>query len=230
MVLGAYAFRAYEQDNLESLNEQLIRLLIPSLFASFLVSIFIPSEEHSTMKNNFFTGLMCNYFVLPVVNTVFYYFIKTKIVKPKEYLVIGRKEEIEHILSEITEKSRGKYLFVDFVNPSPTTVKQKIRKYDNILVANFELYKRAEYLIEPYKSSKKIEYLSDLSERVLKRIPLEVIDKFREYYELQFESVKESPAKRIVDVFGAVLGLVLFSPVILISAIIIFIEDGRPVI
>lgn len=205
-------------------------MLISAFFTTLFVILINSIDTISLPTHKIFTGTLLTYFALPFTNVLCYNINVNRFQKPKKYLVIGRKEEIGHILDEITEKSKGKYIFSDYVNPSPATVQQKIAKYDNILVANFELYKHAQYLIEPYKSLKKIEYLSDLSEKVLKRIPLEVIDKFREYYELEFEKAKESPAKRIIDVLGGIIGLVIFSPSILISSIIILIEDGPPVV
>lgn len=230
LILTAYAFRTYEPESLESINEQFIRLLISTLFSTIIVAIVNSADNVFVQAYKLFPGVVLTYFTLPFINVLCYNITVSKLIKPKKYLVIGRKEEIGHILDEITEKSKGKYIFSDFVNPSPATVQQKITKYDNILVANFELYKHAQYLIEPYKSLKKIEYLSDLSEKVLKRIPLEVIDKFREYYELEFEKAKESPAKRILDIIGGIIGLIIFSPFILISSIIILLEDGTPVV
>jgi lipopolysaccharide/colanic/teichoic acid biosynthesis glycosyltransferase len=65
---------------------------------------------------------------------------------------------------------------------------------------------------------------------VLKRIPLEVMQKFEEYYKVYFDNIKESPAKRVMDIFFSLLGLIVYSPVILISAVWILIEDGPPVL
>ncbi|HCF38744.1 MAG TPA: polyprenyl glycosylphosphotransferase, partial [Thermosipho africanus] len=64
----------------------------------------------------------------------------------------------------------------------------------------------------------------------LKRIPIAVAQKFKEYYELEFSKAKESSAKRVLDIFGGILGLIFFSPFMLITAIAILIEDGRPVV
>jgi len=230
LVLGAYAFRTYEYESLESLNEQFVRMLVSTFFTALFVLLINSFDSVPLPNHKIIAGIILVYFALPFVNFLCYNLFVNMLQRPKEYLVIGRREEIGHILDEITQKSKGRYIFAEYINPSPVSVKEKIKEYDNILVANFELYRRARYLIEPYKNQKKIEYLSDLSEQVLKRIPLEVIDKFREYYTLEFEKAKDSPAKRILDILCGIVGIILFSPLIAIFSLMILIEDGPPVV
>ncbi|ODN29832.1 polyprenyl glycosylphosphotransferase [Fervidobacterium thailandense] len=230
-VITAYAFRTFEFDALESLNEQLVRILVSSFFSGMFILLPELTDTPNFSGKQILKGLLYTYFATPFLNYVLYNFLFLRLSKPRHYLVIGRKEEeVGRILDEITEKSRGKIVFEEFLNPSPAVLKVKLDNFNDILVADFELYKRVKHILEPYKSSKKIEYLSDLSEKILRRIPLEVVDRFREYYEIEFENAKESPTKRILDMFGAILGLVFFAPIILIAAVAILIEDGPPVV
>lgn len=168
-----------------------------------------------------------------------YYKLFEKYEKPKRYLVIGRKEEIGDILEEIQEKSLNKVIFVDYLNPSPVVLEKYVEegletknKYDAILVADPSLKKKVEDKIEEYeKKGIKVEYLPNLAEKYLKRIPLKVIEKFKEYYKIIFDNTfEESPAKRIIDIVGSIIGLIVFSPFMLFSAAFIFIEDGKPVV
>ncbi|MDM7320520.1 MAG: sugar transferase, partial [Fervidobacterium sp.] len=133
-------------------------------------------------------------------------------------------------LKEIEEKSKGKYQFVEYINPSPVTFKEKIAQYDNVLITDPQLEKEIGNELEQIRQTHKIEYLPNLAEMVLKRIPLEVMQKFEEYYKVYFDNIEESPAKRVMDIFFSLIGLVVYSPVILISAIWIFLEDGKPIL
>lgn len=98
---------------------------------------------------------------------------------------------------------------------------------DGILIADYELYNSAKNTI---KQTRQLVYLPQIVEKTLKRIPLEVIEKFKNYYETEFSQAKESPAKRVLDIFCGITGLIIFLPVMLVAAIWILIEDGRPVI
>jgi lipopolysaccharide/colanic/teichoic acid biosynthesis glycosyltransferase len=228
-LLFAFALRSYDDDNLESFNESVVRFYI-SAFLSFLFVISVVSIfDFNVSKYNILYLNLLLPIALSVVNTILFK-ISLKTTKPKKYLVIGRQEELKPILDEITQKSKGRYVFADFINPSPVTFRQKVIHYDNVLIGDYELYERIKDEIEDDIKLKNVEYLSELSERVLKRIPIAVAQKFKEYYELEFSKVKESPAKRVLDIFGGIFGLILFSPFMLITAIMILIEDGRPVV
>ena len=225
----AFALRTYDDNNLESFNESVVRLYI-SAFSAFLFVIFVISIfDFNVSKYNIFYLNLLLPIILSAVNPILFK-ISLKTTKPKKYLVIGRQEELKPILDEITQKSKGRYVFADFINPSPVTFRQKVIHYDNVLIGDYELYERIKDEIEDEIKLKNVEYLSELSEKVLKRIPIVVAQKFKEYYELEFSKVKESPAKRVLDIFGGIFGLISFSPFMLITAIAILIEDGRPVV
>lgn len=228
-LLFAFALRTYDDDNLESFNESVVRFYI-SAFSAFLFVIFVISIfDFNVSKYNIFYLNLLLPIILSAVNPILFK-ISLKTTKPKKYLVVGKQEELKPILDEITQKSKGRYVFADFINPSPVTFRQKVIHYDNVLIGDYELYERIKDEIEDDIKLKNVEYLSELSEKVLKRIPIVVAQKFKEYYELEFSKAKESPAKRALDILGGTLGLILFSPFMLITAIAILIEDGRPVV
>ncbi|WP_041082029.1 sugar transferase [Thermotoga profunda] len=221
-----FAFRVYETEHLESINEQIVRTFIALIFSNAVKYIFYPVFKKSLTFDYIYIHIFLGTISVVLANWLFNSVFKTRI-KPKKYIVIGREKEIGHILDEITRKTRGEYQFVQYINPSPTTLKEKIKTYDHVLVANYELYKHVDYLLE--NSTAKIEYLSELAERVLRRIPLEVIENFKEYYELEFQKAKESPMKRIIDILGGIVGLIISLPIMLFFGIWILIEDGWPV-
>ncbi len=228
-LLFAFSLRAYDNDYLESFNNSVVRLYI-SAFLSFLFVISTVAIFHLNVSkyNILFLSLILP-ITLSFVNTILFK-ISLKIVKPKKYLVIGKQKELKPILEEITKKSKGRYIFADFINPSPVAFRKKVIHYDNVLIGDYKLYERIKEEIQDDIKLKNVEYLSELSERVLKRIPIVVAEKFKEYYELEFSNAKESPAKRVLDILGGIFGLILFSPFMLIVAIAILIEDGRPVV
>lgn len=238
LFLGLYAFRNYDIETMNSLNESVIRTFAGFLFGSiillFLYPIFLENYiDRFTFINNFIFSII----VFPILHKIEYKFYE-KNIPPKRYLVIGRRDEIGDILEEIQEKSLNKVRFVDYLNPSPVVLEKYVEdglktknKYDAILIANPVLKKKVEDKIEEYeRKGIRVEYLPNLAEKYLKRIPLKVIEKFEEYYKISFRNVSESPAKRLLDIFGSIIGLIVFSPFMLIAAIAILIEDGRPVV
>ncbi|WP_352039404.1 exopolysaccharide biosynthesis polyprenyl glycosylphosphotransferase [Thermosipho sp. 1244] len=227
--LGIYAFRVYDYDYLKDYNEQLIRVFAGIVIGFIGILIFYPLMDKILNRWFFIYNLIILLLTIPILHKI-EYLILIKNTSQKRYLVIGRKDELKDILNEIERKSQGKVKFTEFLNPSPAVLKSKIAQYDAVLVADQELEKYVKNQLNELKEKYEIEYLPNLVEKILKRIPIEVAIKFKDYYEIAFQNTKESPAKRILDIFGSILGLILFSPFMLITAIAILIEDGRPVI
>jgi lipopolysaccharide/colanic/teichoic acid biosynthesis glycosyltransferase len=176
----------------------------------------------------------------------------------KQYLVIGRKEEIGDVLKEIEEKSLHKIKFVEYINPSPTrlinlietryqkqTITQTLKsiffikepiksinkEINSVVVTDPQLEKLVKDEVENFKRNNiPIEYLPELAEKYLKRIPIKVIQKFEEYYTLEFGKKENDPSKRISDIIISTLLIILFSPFMLIIAVWTLIEDGTPVV
>lgn len=167
------------------------------------------------------------------------YKIYEKTMPVKNYLVIGRKEEIGHIMQEISEKTLNKIQFTQYINPNPTTLEEIIKQngqttsriIHGIVITDPELEKTVKPQLQHYKKEgMDIEYLPNMTEKYLNRIPIEVAQKFKEYYEVIFNNVTEHPSKRFLDIIISSIALVILSPVILILSIIILIEDGKPVV
>jgi exopolysaccharide biosynthesis polyprenyl glycosylphosphotransferase len=227
LVISLFAFRVYE--NIEVKNDHFLRIIVAYFFGIAIILIFnLPFNFHIS-KFFFIFSFLVAITLLPFIHFMLYKFalVKTPV---KKYLVIGRKEEFYDILKEIEEKSKGKIKFVDFINPSPALLKEKVKAADRVLVCDMELEEYVKDDLEILSNTYKVEYLPNLVENILKRIPIKVIEKFEEYYKISFRNVSESPAKRLLDIFGAIVGLMIFSPFMLITAIAILIEDGRPVV
>ncbi|ANQ53656.1 exopolysaccharide biosynthesis polyprenyl glycosylphosphotransferase [Thermosipho sp. 1070] len=227
--MGIYAFRVYDYDYLKDYNEQLIRVFAGIVIGFIGILIFYPLMDKILNRWFFIYNLIILLLTIPILHKI-EYLILIKNTSRKRYLVIGRKDELKDILQEIEKKTQGKVIFSEFLNPSPAVLKSKIAQYDAVLVADQELEKYVKNQLNELKEKYEIEYLPNLVEKILKRIPIEVAIKFKDYYEIAFQNTKESPAKRILDIFGSILGLIIFSPFMLITAIAILIEDGRPVI
>jgi len=238
--LGLYSFRVYDKDTMKSYTESLIRTLLGTIIGFVGVLIVYFFLDGFFNKHFFSINLLFTISLLPILHKVEYNTYE-KYLPLRNYIVIGRKDEIGHIMDEISEKSMNKMRFVQYINPSPVTLeklvfqgksaKEHTAKIHGIIVADPKLEKEVKPQIERYKTEGvEIQYLPTIAEKYLKRIPIEVIDKFREYYEVAFNNIAESVTKRILDIFVSSTLLVLYSPILLVVSICIFIEDGKPII
>jgi len=224
---------------MKSYTESLIKTTVGTLI-SFIVILIIYFFLSKYFNRYFFlSNLLFTILILPILHKIEYN-IYEKSMPVKNYLVIGKKEEIGHIMQEISEKTLNKIRFTQYINPNPITLDEIIKQNDQqtksqiihgIVITDPELEKHVKPQIQHYKEEgMEIEYLPNMAEKYLKRIPIEVAQKFKEYYEVIFNNIQSSPAQQILDKFFGSLLLILFSPFMLIISISILIEDGRPII
>lgn len=226
VLCGLYAFRIYEC--LDDIRESVVRSVVGTVFASLFFVLICAIFDIP------FWGweLVISVFALPVSVSLLNYVFSKHFLKRGpviKYLVVGKENEIYHVLKEIEEKSRGRYRFVEYINPEPAVFKEKVAQYDRVLITDPKLEKEIRAELDQINETHSVEYLPNLSERVLKRIPIEVLVKFGDYYKVCFDNIRESPAKRVMDIVFSIIGLIAYSPFIVSSALWILIEDGRPV-
>jgi len=155
---------------------------------------------------------------------------------PRRYLVIGKEEELSPILEEVKKASMNKIEIYTYMNPSPATLTaaieiEAIKPYDAILIGDPQLARGVEDIINQAEGNGiQIEYLPLLVESSLHRIPIVLVDAFRDYYDVAFSNIHMSYRKRAFDLIMSTFLLVLASPLILFLAIAIPIESGLPII
>jgi len=202
-ILFLYTFRAYDLENLESYTEQLIRTLLSTATSFVPILIFNALIDDHVPKHAFLLNLMIDTLVLPILNVSFYRLTRQD--KPITYL---------------------RHIFAEYVNPTLDLLSEKSTHYDVVLIAD----QRFSTVVKK-SSLKKIEYLPTLVEKVLQRIPVEIFERYRDFYELAFQTFKRhSLAKRIIDVVVSIIALAVTSPIMLIIALCTLFEDGRPII
>jgi len=150
--------------------------------------------------------------------------------------VIGREEELSPILEEVRKASMNKIQIYSYLNPSPATLAAAIeietaRPYDAILIGDPQLARGVESLISRAEARNiAVEYLPLIVESVLKRIPMKLVDIFRDYYIIAFSNIHQSYRKRVIDILISTFAITVLSPVFLILYLLIVIEDGRPAV
>ena len=234
MLIGLYSFRVFDLKMIKSFNEIIVRSALGGgLFAIFLVVLYIAFKSYIDKVN-----VMYFYFLQTIAITLIQVlFIKyyVKRLKPKLTFVIGNKSDFMNILNEIKSVSYEKYVFKAFYeNKNDINLSEFLesnKEINTILICDATLEKKLKAQIIYLKRKNIIvEYLPDICEKILKRIPVEVIDKFVEYYQIEFFKIIESPDKRMLDIFISLIFLIIFSPVFVLISILIVFEDRLPLI
>jgi len=234
ILIGIYAFRGFEYDKSTNMNSCFVAFLTGTtagILASFIpILLFFTTRLPQTL---FITTIIS----AAVINPLIFCISMKAVIKSlpvKKFLVIGKQAEIEPIFKEIEERAMGKIKAYRYMNPSAIALEREITyqpAFDQILIADPMLEKTVEPQLQNAKRQGiEIDYLPNLVEEYLQRIPVHIAEKFKEYYEIAFDNIQESPAKRVLDVFISVFALTVLSPIMLLVALWILIEDGRPVI
>ncbi len=238
--LGIYSFRIYDTETMKSYTESLIKTIVGTLISFILILILYFFLNKYFNRYFFLYNLLFTIITLPILHKIEYN-IYEKHMPVKNYLVIGKKEEIGHIMQEISDKTLNKIQFTQYINPEPTTLEEIINQnalqtktptLHGIVITDPELEKTVKPQIEHYKKEGlEVQYLPNMAEKYLNRIPIEVAQKFKEYYQVIFNNVQaSSPSQKIFDKFFGSIFLIIASPFLLIISIATLIEDGRPVI
>lgn len=235
IMLGIYAFRGFDNSTTYSLNSCIVSYIsgtiLGILFALIPIILFTPRLPRLTFGVTALVAAL----VFPLLSCMMMRY-SIKHLPPRRYLVIGKEEELAPILEEVEKASMGKFEIYSYMNPTAASLTQAItfeetKPFDAILIGDPKLARDVDFTVnQAEQNGFALEYLPLLVESTLKRIPLEIIDIFRDYYDVAFTDIHVSQRKRVFDLMVSAIGLILSSPVILFLAIAIPIESGWPLI
>lgn len=157
-----------------------------------------------------------------------------KLLPPVRCLVLGRKTGLQPLLEQVCRASLRKLAVVEYMNPSLARLAQVLQepgRFDSILIADSSMATGVATVLEDAKNrGVTVEYLPDLVERSLRKIPMEVMKAFPERYDAAFAQKRNEPGFRILDLMLALVLLVILLPVTLLAAVLILVVDGRPIL
>lgn len=227
LLLLYYSFRVYELSNLLKVKEQLLRTftatLLNALFFGLLDLFSLFDLSLKLILTTVLLSLLAS-FANVIISNLLKRFFKTK-----RYVLIGKEDEYSHLVKSL---SNGEYIPVEiagYVNPSLSKLDSLLQSCNGVLIGNLEFANRIEKFLQNY-DEKEIFYLPQFIETHLKRIPLDLVERYQQYYILEFSKPKDKIATRILDLIVGSFLLIVTLPLWGIIAMAILIEDGRPVI
>lgn len=231
--LALFSFRTFDREHLVDFNQLLVRSFVAIALSNIINYVILRLIYLSFFQGSGrvrLTALAVHTIICgPAVALTGYFLfsvLKRKI-RPYHYAVIGRREEIKELLKEIEEKS-DEYRFVQFIE-NREQLKELSDEIDGVVVSDYSLYESFQPELARLNLNNII-FLPHIAETVLKRVPLTLLEKFKGYYETSLNGITENAYKRILDVILASLALIITSPIVLIVAVLILLEDGRPII
>lgn len=234
ILIFAYAFRGYDLDQMRNINSLIVSYLLAAVFSGLVisvVSIFIIDFEGFYNKVEIAISLIVSILVFPILVRSYYSVIKSAIT-PNSCYILGSEERFGALLEEIESSSHGLMVVKEWITDLSSLPPMTSQQSNNLLlIADWSLFKEYENEIQKlqYRGTH-IKFLTTACERWLKRIPLNLLDEFSDYYEMVFSSVEETIEKRLLDIFISAIGLIVLSPLIILMSCLVFLLSGYPII
>jgi len=233
-LLGVYAFHGYEYAKPPEINRIIVSTAAGIILAALVtIPLMILFKPH--LSKTAFTVLVAATFGVGVVSRIVGAYCFKKWVPPRDVIVVGDENKWKPVIDEINIAMRGKMRVSSWVNPTPEHL-MDISKYGghtSVIVAEPGYYSS-----EPIKKALgkladqgcEIEVLPKIVEETLGRIPLEVAQAFKNYYELAFQMVSSDPRQRTADIILSLFGIIIGIPIAIVVALAIFLDSGRPIL
>lgn len=234
LVSFIFIFHGFELNTLKSKNAVLISTILGS-FLGVLVGMFftilIFGAKRDVYRNEYIATTIAASLVIPFLSLLYYRIILNKI-PPLHCIVIGDEATYGSLLAEVEESAQGKILIEQWAS----SVEQAHELFNHvghevIIIANLQLYR--ELTLDVYELEKKGAqkfYITEVVEDWLYRIPITIVQEYKDYYEIFFNQTPITQEKRLMDiVFGLVMGIIAI-PFILLFGILVVLNSGFPVI
>ncbi len=233
IILGIYAFRGFETRTALSLNSSFIATAVGGLSGAVIALIpILFFIERRIGRLAYIWTLILVVFAFPLITFVVMR-LAVRRTPPQRFLVVGKSESISHIMEDIVKKSLNKIEIVGYVSDErgiSDVLNNGGAAFDALLVVDQELMRPVRHEAEKaHTKGVTIQFLPELVEENLSRIPIEAIQRFSDYYSVLFSHSRYSQLLRLLDVLLASLASIVLSPAIVFSIIYILTRDGRPV-
>jgi len=234
LTLGIYAFRGFDMVRRRHLYHAIISIFVGALAGCLVViPVFIIFYGNKISKLDMSILFGATFLGQSLFRAAASSIIFSKN-GGKQIFVIGNREKWEPLVTEMANNLGGELDIKDYINPtvSPPLEETSLAAC-SVLVGDPDVYtepKVKEWADRLLSNGCFLEYMPQMAEDSLGRIPLDVAHAFRNYYNMVFQMTFPYPGQRVLDLLVAVPGLILgaIMSIVIIPAIIL--DSGLPVL
>ena len=215
-------------------------ILITAFIADIITYVYLQIMNTNPAQNNEFILLGEDFALLVLVMIlqlgIIYFLVSighyfyAKINPPKRCCLITSSQELaEHVAKKIASH-RQKFTLCDVIHYECPDVKDTIRKHDIVFLAGIPDTEEGKFQNFCYRRNKTIYLLAELEDVIISTAEQSILEDtpFLCIHRVE-PTLMQWLFKRIIDIVISLLGLLLFSPVMLIAAISIFLSDRGPI-
>jgi len=234
IIMCLYAFRGYDLARSKSLSVNLISRFQGLVTAAFICSFIFFFAQKGIPRSRILLYSAIVFLMLTLSRSLFFFLIKNSPIQ--EAIIVGSREKWDDLGKEISDSVLNKVIPVCYCLPDIGAIEECTSRYpgarlliviDPLFLSKANIRRRINHLRD---KNIRVEYLPNVVERYLERIPLSSAKEFSGYYEIALNTVSTKYMKRAFDIAFSVIGLIIGIPFMIVIALWILIEDGRPVI
>ncbi len=234
LVSFVFAFHGFELNTLKSKNATIISSALGSFFGvllgMFLVILFFGAQR-DIYRHEFIATTTAAIIGIPVLS-YFYYRLVFKHIPTTVCIGLGDPAVYGHLMDEVTTLSHRKEIVKSWVTTKDEAIDAfKTIGTQSILIADLSLYRQ---LFDEIRELEKQEvqkfFITDAVEYWLNRIPLQLMEEYRDHYELLLNQTPISQEKRIMDLALGTIMMLLSLPFIVLFGLLIVLTSGFPII
>lgn len=158
-------------------------------------------------------------------------YLYLKSFKPKKLLIIYAHHNATNLITKMVERpDQFDICEAVNINEGTKTIREKIAKYDGVIICDIQGSQRNDLLKYCYSEGKRIYVTPQISDVLIRHMqPIHLFDTPLFIYRNQDLTLEQRFFKRIFDVLFSFLSIIIFSPLMIVVAILIKAHDGGPV-
>lgn len=231
-----------------SMSKGILKTTISSLLLSVLINValFTLCTSFREVVRESKEDIYFPYIMLGLIDGIIYTLIlliariSLKIINnfnKKRVILVGPKEDADSLakkmIKEDSKKYTIRYIFYEVDGKISNDIFTKLKKVNTIILLDTLSAKNKEELIFYFSSCKNKDLMicSSFFDLVFLDSALTNVNEKMAFDQRPlFIDMIESTAKRLVDIFLSIIALILLSPLMLITALVIKLQDGGPVL
>ena len=238
-LFAAYIFRGFEENRSNNIYHLLLSFCVSAFLGLVVLGAILGFIEQPFEKWKVLILLIFSVVFFPLVHYFIFNIIMRKILPTRRFLVFGNKKIWEKLISEIIGLSPRRMVIIDFLESKEELIDKintlDLDSVDFALDTGMFFQLKSDPQLKEYSKvyrfveSIPVMSISTMVENHMKVLPIQIVKKYEQHYELLFSEINISFMSRVLDVIASITLIFLFLPILSISMLLILIMDGGPV-
>lgn len=224
-IYGGFKVGYLKKGNL--IYSQILAVVFTNVFTYLQIAVL---DKHFLSPLQLIKMTICDFLII-IIWTLVYQWIYGKMFPPRKMLLISGKRSDYHLAEKINSRE-DKYEICEIINVDKgiSYMEKQILKYDGVIIGDIPSHERNLFLKYCFSNAIRTYSVPKVSDILLKStVELNLFDSPLFLSRNEGLTIEQEFMKRMVDIVGALVGIVLSSPLFLAVSLCIKLTDSGPV-